>query len=91
MLPFFLTWHRKNGTGKRPESLAFEGFPRANPLCPPTPFSKLLTPRVLPRVLSRVLSEKALGEKLLGSTWLYEGTLRVALIWALIGRQKLPG
>ena len=33
-----LRGHRKKGTEKRPESLAFEGFLRANPLCPPTPF-----------------------------------------------------
>ena len=29
---------RKKGTEKRPQSLVFEGFLRANPLCPPTPF-----------------------------------------------------
>ena len=30
--------HREKGTEKRPESLTNEGFPHANPLCPPTPF-----------------------------------------------------
>ena len=37
-VPILLRGHRKKGTEKRPESLANEGFPRANPLCPPTPF-----------------------------------------------------
>ena len=42
MCPLLLRGHRKKGTEKRPASLAHEGFPRASPLCPPTPFSKLL-------------------------------------------------
>ena len=33
-----LSGRRKKGTEKRPKSLVFEGFLRANPLCPPTPF-----------------------------------------------------
>ena len=33
-----LRGHRKKGTEKRLESLAYEGFPHANPFCPPTPF-----------------------------------------------------
>ena len=37
-VPILLRGHRKKGTEKRPKSLAFEGFLRANPLCPPTPF-----------------------------------------------------
>ena len=37
-VPILLRRHRKKGTEKRPKSLAFEGFLRANPLCPPTPF-----------------------------------------------------
>ena len=37
-VPILLRGHRKKGTEKRPESLGFEGFLRANPLCPPTPF-----------------------------------------------------
>ena len=37
-VPLLLKGHRRKGTEKRPESLAFKGFPRANPLCPPTPF-----------------------------------------------------
>ena len=37
-VPLLLRGHRKKVTEKRPESLAFEGFPRANPLCPPTLF-----------------------------------------------------
>ena len=37
-VPLLLRGHRKKGTEKRPESLAYEGFFRANPLCPPTPF-----------------------------------------------------
>ena len=37
-VPILLRGHRKKGTEKRPEFLAFEEFPRANPLCPPTPF-----------------------------------------------------
>ena len=37
-VPILLRGHRKKGTEKRPECLAFEGFPCANPLCPPTPF-----------------------------------------------------
>ena len=28
----------KEGAEKRPESLAWKGFPHANPLCPPSPF-----------------------------------------------------
>ena len=36
--------HREKGTEKRPESLAYEGFPRANPLCPPTPFRGAVAP-----------------------------------------------
>ena len=35
-VPLLLRGHRKRGTEKRPESLAHEGFPRGNPLCPPT-------------------------------------------------------
>ena len=31
--------HRKKGTGKRPQSMVWEGFPCANPFCPPSPFS----------------------------------------------------
>ena len=34
-VPILLRGHRKKGTEKRPKSLAFEGFLRANPLCPP--------------------------------------------------------
>ena len=37
-VPLLLRWHRQKGTEKRPQSLACKGFPRANPLCPPTPF-----------------------------------------------------
>ena len=37
-VPLLPRGHRKKGTEKRPESLVFQGFPRANPLCPPTPF-----------------------------------------------------
>ena len=37
-VPILLRGHRKKGTEKRPEFLVFEGFPRGNPLCPPTPF-----------------------------------------------------
>ena len=37
-VPLLLMGHRKKGTEKRPKSLAYEGFPHANPLCPPTPF-----------------------------------------------------
>ena len=37
-VPILLRGHRKKGTEKRPKSLGFEGFLRANPLCPPTPF-----------------------------------------------------
>ena len=42
-VPLLLRGHREKGTEKRPESLAFKGFPRANPLSPPLPadpFSK---------------------------------------------------
>ena len=41
-VPILVRGHRKKGTEKRPKSLAFKGFLRANPLCPPNPFSKLL-------------------------------------------------
>ena len=37
MFPFSQGWHRTKSAEKRPESLAQEGSPRANPLCPPTP------------------------------------------------------
>ena len=37
-VPILLRGLRKKGTEKRPKSLGFEGFLRANPLCPPTPF-----------------------------------------------------
>ena len=37
-VPILLRGHRKKGTEKKPKSLAFEGFLRANPFCPPTPF-----------------------------------------------------
>ena len=38
MCPPLLSGHRRKGTQKRPQSLAYEGLPRANPLCLPTPF-----------------------------------------------------
>ena len=40
-VPILLRGHRKKGTEKRPKSLGFEGFLRANPLSA-NPFSKLL-------------------------------------------------
>ena len=42
MPPLLLSVHRKKGKEKRAESLAYEGFPRANPPLSPNPFSKLL-------------------------------------------------
>ena len=33
--------NRENDAEKMPESLVKQGFPRANPLCPPTPFQNL--------------------------------------------------
>ena len=33
---------QEKGDRKEPQSLAFQGFLRANPFCPPTPFPKLL-------------------------------------------------
>ena len=42
MCPLLLRRHRQKGTEKRPESLAYEGFPHANPLLSANPFSKLL-------------------------------------------------
>ena len=38
VFPLLLRGHRRKGAEKRPHSLAKEGFVRANPLCPPTPF-----------------------------------------------------
>ena len=37
-VPLLLRGLRKKGGEKRSESQAWEGSPRANPLCPPTPF-----------------------------------------------------
>ena len=36
--PFHRGRTAKKSAEKRPESVAWEGFPRANPLRPPTPF-----------------------------------------------------
>ena len=40
-VPLLLRGALEKGYRKRPESLAHEEFPRANPLCPPTPFRNL--------------------------------------------------
>ena len=48
-VPILLRGHRKKGTEKGPESLAFEGFLRANPLCPPTPFRNFWLETLKPR------------------------------------------
>ena len=45
-VPVLLRGHRKRGTEKRPKSLAFEGFLRANPLCPLTPFRNFWITRI---------------------------------------------
>ena len=37
-VPLLIGGDRKKGAEKRPESVAWEGFPRAHPLSPPTPF-----------------------------------------------------
>ena len=34
---YFIRGHRKKGGRKKPEFRVWEGFPCANPLCPPTP------------------------------------------------------
>ena len=37
-VPLLIRGHRKKKTEKRLEFMVWEGFPCANPLCPPTPF-----------------------------------------------------
>ena len=51
-VPLLLRGHRKKGTENWPEFLAYEGFPRANPLGPPTPFRNLWLFRAWAIVLS---------------------------------------